>query len=339
MGDLLALTRAEGVFWARFDITGADQLNRRDPDRFRAAVLQHHIADRPISRPTGLNRASWPVEPGSTSAWTPRPEFLCLVSWPQTFPVADQITEQLLDSFVSALRPVAPLVSVWVHGSLAGGDYQPGRSDLDLIAVLSRPCSEAEEQQLGEMHRTLRNAIALASNLHCSYAVLTELDDPSCSHLTWAHDELMRRPITPVTRRELHEFGRVLYGQPPAGLLPAVTDQQLADFVVKDLETFWLPALDHPERWRRDIWVDLGLLTLARATATLRDGTLISKADALGVLTELGAPTDVVDDIKRRRYGAPSPTTEQWTIHRAEQTLAFLRPAIEQVILTEGVGQ
>lgn len=246
--------------------------------------------------------------------------------------MADPITEQLLDRFVSALRPVVPLVSAWAHGSLAGGDYQPGRSDLDLIAAVDRPCTAVEEQRLGEMHETLGRAIPLASRLHCSYVAVTEWDDPARSHLTWAHEELMRRPVTPVTRRELHDFGRVLHGRPPADLLPPVTDRQLADFVVKDLRDYWRPALAHPERWTRDVWVDLGLLTLARAAATLRNGRLITKAEALDVLAELGAPSDVVDDIRQRRYGAPGPPSQQWINRRAELTLAFLGPAIDQAV-------
>jgi len=55
--------------------------------------------------------------------------------------MTDEATGWLLGRFVDAVRPVLPLVSVWAHGSLAGGDYQPGRSDLDLIAILGRPCT------------------------------------------------------------------------------------------------------------------------------------------------------------------------------------------------------
>jgi len=246
--------------------------------------------------------------------------------------MTDQATGQLLGRFVTAVRSVLPLVSVWAHGSLTAGDYQPGRSDLDLIAILERPCTAAEEQRLAEAHESLGGAITLASRLHCSYCAAVELDDPAHLHLTWAHEELMRRPVTPVTRRELHDFGLVLYGEEPAALLPAVTAEQLAEFVVKDLEAFWLPSLDHRERWDRDIWVDLGLLTFARATVTLRDGRLITKAGALGVLTELGAPAEVVDDIRQRRYGDPGPASQRWIARRAELTLTFLGPAIEQVI-------
>ncbi|MFC4032111.1 nucleotidyltransferase [Streptomyces polygonati] len=246
--------------------------------------------------------------------------------------MADQVTEQLLDRFLTTVRPVVPLVSVWAHGSLGGGDYQQGRSDLDLIAVLERPCTAAEERQLGEAHESLGRAVPLAARLHCGYLAAAELDDPERSHLTWAFEELMSRPVTAVTRRELHLFGRVLYGPPPTRLLPPVTDEQLADFVVRDLAGFWRPALDHPERFTRDIWVDSGLLTLARAATTLRSGRLITKGEALDVLTELGAPAEVVADIRRRRYGDPGPATDQWITRRAELALAFLGPAIERTL-------
>jgi hypothetical protein len=145
----------------------------------------------------------------------------------------------------------------------------------------------------------------------------------------------MHRRVTPVSRRELHDFGLVLYGKAPAALLPPVTGEQLTEFVAQEMDAYWLPALDHPKRWDQDIWVDLGLLTLARATVTLRDGKLITKAEALEVLTELGAPAEVIDDIRERRYGNPGPASEQWIARRAELTRTFLRPAIQQLI-TQG---
>ena len=102
--------------------------------------------------------------------------------------------------------------------------------------------------------------------------------------------------------------------------------------MVRDLESSWLPSLDHPERWDRDIWAGLGLLTLARAAVTLRGGKLITKARALCVLTELGAPAEVAGDIRQRRHGDPGPASQRRIARRAELTLTFLRPAIEQVV-------
>jgi hypothetical protein len=139
----------------------------------------------------------------------------------------------------------------------------------------SRPCTVAEEQQLGKVHESLGSASALASGLHCSYCAAGELDDPARLHLTWAHEEFMHRRVTPVTRRELHDFGLVLYGEAPAALLPPVTGGQLAEFVVQDLESFWLPSLDHPERWDRDI---MPLAAVAHADGPRPAGRLLCES-------------------------------------------------------------
>ncbi|WP_211117450.1 nucleotidyltransferase [Streptomyces sp. RPA4-5] len=258
---------------------------------------------------------------------------------------SDRATADLLDRFLAGLRLRLPrLRALWAHGSLAGGDYQQGRSDLDLIAIVDRPCTPDEERQLGALHTTLDRTDPLAAKLHCSYLAADETAEPARIHLTWAHRELMRRTVTPVTRRELHTFGRVLHGDDtPAALLPPVTDAQLAAYIATDLRDYWRPTLEDPDLWLQDIWVDLGLLTLARATVTLRDGTLISKGEALAVLGELGAPDEVIADIRNRRYGpaAPPPPPgparpSDALTRRADLTRAFLGPALDRTLATYG---
>ncbi|MBQ1099695.1 nucleotidyltransferase domain-containing protein [Streptomyces sp. b94] len=110
-------------------------------------------------------------------------------------------TDALLDRFLTSLRPLTPL-AVWAHGSLAGGDYQEGRSDLDLIAVLDRPVTLGTAWRLGLLHARLR-AEPLAPKLHCTYLSPGTVADSGRPHLTWAHEELYKRPVTPVTRSEL----------------------------------------------------------------------------------------------------------------------------------------
>ncbi|MFI0540962.1 nucleotidyltransferase domain-containing protein [Streptomyces sp. WSLK1-3] len=232
-------------------------------------------------------------------------------------------TDALLDRFLADLAPLAP-VAVWAHGSLAGGDYQEGRSDLDLIAVLDS-LGPRTVWRLAKLHARLR-AAPLSGQLHCTY--LTPSADMDRRHLTWAHEELFRRPVSPVTRRELHAFGRVLHGAPPADLLAPVPDRELADFVVRDQRDFWRPAVDNAPLWSRDVWVDLGLLTFARASVTLREGRLITKREALELLPRLGAPAQVVEDIRARRYGDPLTPVE----NRAELTRGYLGPAIDELV-------
>ncbi|MEU5665873.1 nucleotidyltransferase domain-containing protein [Streptomyces longwoodensis] len=244
-------------------------------------------------------------------------------------------TDLVLQRFVSAVRQAVPTVAVWAHGSLALGDFQPGRSDLDLIAVVDVPLDGEDKDRLAVMHQRFSEEEQAAAKLHCSYMVRTELAEAGADHVTWAHGMILDRPVTPVTRRELLEGGLTLYGPPPVELLPPLLPGQLEDFIRRDLAEFWLPATGKPHLWLRDIWVDLGLLVLARATVTLRDGRLITKGEALAELRNLGAPAEVVRDIHDRRYARPAPLSRLQRIHRALRARAFVRRGIKHTLATE----
>jgi hypothetical protein len=182
----------------------------------------------------------------------------------------------LLDRFSADASRVVPLEALWAHGSLALGDFQPGRSDLDLIALVGAS----------------RRELSLAG---------------------------------------LCLAGLCLLGLAPAGLVPDVTDEELAEYIRADLRDFWYPATARPEPWLRDIWVDLGLLTLARAIVTLQQGRLITKKEALEVLAGLGAPADVLRDIYQRRYEIATPISPQWRAQRGVQARTFVRAGIERL--------
>ncbi|HEX4813116.1 MAG TPA: nucleotidyltransferase domain-containing protein [Nonomuraea sp.] len=237
-------------------------------------------------------------------------------------------TDRLLRQFLDAVEPAVPLVALWAHGSLATDDYRPGLSDLDLVAVIEEPVTMEQWRRIKALHRALD--LPLADRLHCSYMAREELADLSAEHVTWAHDRVFRRPVTAVTRRELHTKALELYGPPAPDLLPPVSDAELAAFVRADLRDFWLVMAQGRRRWLRDIWVDQGTLTVARASVTLRNGRLISKREALDVLHELGAPPTMVADVRARRYGTPSPKLSRF--RRAKQARAFIRTTIARTL-------
>ncbi|GAA2214062.1 nucleotidyltransferase domain-containing protein [Nonomuraea monospora] len=237
-------------------------------------------------------------------------------------------TERLLRHFLESIEPAVPLVALWAHGSLALGDYQEGRSDLDLIAVLDSPATMGDWRRIKAVHRRIR--LPLAERLHCSYMSRQELDNLGAEHITWAHSSIFRRPVSAVTRRELLDGARVLHGPPPAGLLPPVSDEELTRFVRTDLRDYWLVKAQERRRWLQDVWVDLGTVTVARATVTLREGRLISKLEALDVLAELGAPELVVADVRARRYGTPAPVLSRF--RRGRLARAFVKSAIRRAL-------
>jgi hypothetical protein len=222
------------------------------------------------------------------------------------------------------------------------GDYQEGRSDLDLVAVLAPGAALDDERRavLGELHRRLLREEPLAGTLHCSYLAADRLADASLTHFTWAHGEPFERPVTPVTRRELLEGGRVLRGEGPARVLPALREGELAEFVRADLRDYWYERAAEPELWRQDIWVTLGLVTVARAGILLREDRLVTKREALAELARMGAPSDVVEEVRALRYDAdPVPAREPWVTRRGELARAFVRAAIERTPGVMGAGR
>jgi hypothetical protein len=245
---------------------------------------------------------------------------------------ANDDAARLLGRFAADIRDVLPLAGLWAHGSLASGDYVPGRSDLDLVALACAPVTSGQRDGLQGLHEKLISDEPLAVGLHCAYMVSGEQADPGRTHLTWAHGELYDRPVSPVTRRELGDGGVCLFGPAPATLIPAVTDTELADYVRANLRDYWYPKTSRTDLWRQDIWVDLGVLTLARAQVTLREGRLITKREALDVLATIGAPAEVVSDIRDRRYRTGRPLPGELRARRGELARAFIRAGIDRTL-------
>lgn len=245
--------------------------------------------------------------------------------------VPDEV-KPLLDRFMADAGGAVPLAALWAHGSLALGDFRLGRSDLDLVALTEAAPGRTQELELHRAHEALQSQLPLAEKLHCTYVARSEAGDPGRSHLTWAHGEMFSRTVSPISRRELHQGGLCLLGPAPSAAIPPVTDRELADYVRGNLRDYWYPKTGRADLWLRDVWVDMGLLSFARAFVTLQDGRLVTKKEALDVLGVLGAPARLIRDIYQRRYQNPPPVTEPWRTERGEQARTFLRQGIGQVL-------
>lgn len=205
--------------------------------------------------------------------------------------------------FVAELARAVDLVGLYAGGSLASGDYRPGISDLDLVAVVAHPLDDPGRARLEGLHRELERADASADKLHCAYVVQGEACDVMQPHWTWAHRELYPRHVTGIARAELLRGGIVVTGPPPRELFPPVDDAALAEAVRADLTGYWGRVVRKRLLWLNPVYVDLGLLTVARAAATLTDGSLITKAEAIRRLPALGVPADLVGAVTARREG------------------------------------
>jgi hypothetical protein len=207
-------------------------------------------------------------------------------------PVVRQLAERL-----DALGWVTDLL---VAGSLATGDYVPGVSDLDLVALTGGPVGPARQEILAGLHRELDRGAAQGLDLGCVYVDSGRLADLGAQHPTWTHGSLVQRGLSGVTRAELVRHGFAVLGRPPATVLPEMTDDDVRRAARAELCGYWAHAARRPLWWLNPVIADLGLTSMARGRHALQTGQLLTKTQAI---EQAHAPTWLKDQLRARRQG------------------------------------
>jgi hypothetical protein len=215
-------------------------------------------------------------------------------------------------------------VGLYVGGSVASRDYRPGISDIDAVALLDTPPKPAAREELIAMHS--RSAeLGHGEALHCVYVPLTDAVDPSRRHWTWAFGELFRRALSCIARAELLADPVVIFGPAPRSWLPPMSDDELRDAAREQLAGYWTRALRKRAIWQRDVYVDLSLTVWARAEATITEGRLITKSEAIARMRERGVPGEIVDQVESRRAGVNVTMSDAQRETRATTVRGFLQ--------------
>jgi hypothetical protein len=202
-----------------------------------------------------------------------------------------------VSALAARLAELTWVTDLWVAGSLATGDYVPGTSDLDLVALVDRPPVASE---LVSLHLELDRGSAAGSDLGCAYVDVELLADTAAEHPTWTHGRLASRPLSAVTRAELVRHGFAVLGRPPGDVLPAVTDDDVRAAARAEVLGYWAMASRRPWWWLDPQIADLGLTSMARGRYAARNGRLLTKSEAI---SRAAAPGWLVDDLRARRRG------------------------------------
>jgi hypothetical protein len=187
-----------------------------------------------------------------------------------------------------------------VAGSLATGDYVPGVSDLDLVALAEGPVGPARQEMLASLHRELDQGAAQGLDLGCVYVDAGRLADLGALHPTWTHGSLVQRGLSGVTRAELVRYGFAVLGRPPAAVLPEMTDDDVRRAARAELCGYWAHAARRPLWWLNPVIADLGLTSMARGRHALETGQLLTKTQAI---EQAHAPAWLKDQLRARRQG------------------------------------
>jgi hypothetical protein len=221
---------------------------------------------------------------------------------------------------------------LYVGGSVASGDYRPGVSDIDAVALVERPPDPARRRHLTETHQRLVREATGAAELHCAYVSLRHVGDGAYRHWTWAFEELFRRPFSAIARAELLTDPVVVHGPAPSRWLPAMSVTDVRDAARSELSGYWTRALRRRAIWHQDVYVDQGVTTVGRADLTIREGRLVTKTDGIAHLADLGLQAEILDGVRRRREGEDIGISAGERDERAETVRAFMGTQIARLL-------
>jgi predicted nucleotidyltransferase len=195
---------------------------------------------------------------------------------------ADALVSRLLYDLICALGD--NLFAVYLFGSAATGNFEPGISDVDLAAILEHELEPSELTALDRMHRDLAVETpewdGRVEVVYVSSEGLRSFRDGTSAAARISPGEpfhaIVIDPTWLIDWYQLQEVGVTLMGPPATEVVPAISKREYVEAVRQHILTF--------SRWTDDL-ATLGnqayaILTMCRGLRTVRTGEYVSKREA-----------------------------------------------------------
>ena len=154
-----------------------------------------------------------------------------------------------LGTYLQIVDATAPglVEGLYVVGSYALGDWQPGRSDIDIVAITAEPASDEDFGSLMTAHALLDEAQP-RPHIDGPYLAWGDLiAAPGTGlHRPWALDGVLHHDgdcfeINPITWYTLATYGVVVRGPTTDKLNISHEVEDRVRFVIDNLSTYWHP--------------------------------------------------------------------------------------------------
>lgn len=173
-------------------------------------------------------------------------------------------------------------VSVYLYGSAAMGDFRPGWSDIDLLALTDLPITPPQAEQLLTLRQTLPERYPDVSHARAFEGAILPLDSLTKGYLNasvyWGTSgQRIIEGYVPdcFCLWQLHHGGRLLHGPEVRHVLPEPTPADLHTATARHLRTILVHG-----RGARSLYAFGWLLDTARGLYTLRYDAVIAKTAA-----------------------------------------------------------
>jgi len=249
---------------------------------------------------------------------------------PTPYPYINSVLKLLLNNVQSVLGNY--FIGLYLHGSLALGDFDPGHSDIDFCVVTTRELPLKLIADLEAAHgRINESGLAWVDKLEGSYLSKKTLWRYDPEEIPHPHVYNKKFSVTRddrdwvINRHILRECGVAVAGPPIKPFIAPVGPEELREAIVLGLREDWTPKLEDRE-WlvppSRQPYV---VLTCCRVLYTMKYGTITSKpVSARWALQTLDKEwVDVIEAAMAWHYGEPHGDIEK--------SLEFMRYTMEQI--------
>jgi predicted nucleotidyltransferase len=205
-------------------------------------------------------------------------------------PTPYQDINTLLHELLSGVQTILgqQFVGMYLHGSLALGDFRPEGSDIDFLVAADGNLSEDYVRALHDMHERL---VALDARwgheLEGSYIPRQALRryDPADAvhpHIERGGSLVVEHHQTDsvIQRHVARERGITLAGPPPHTLIDPIPADDLRRALVGLMRSWWGSMRHDPFRLRHRGYQAYAALTMCRILYTMRHGIIVSKPTA-----------------------------------------------------------
>jgi len=249
---------------------------------------------------------------------------------PTPYPDVNAALQELSSGALSVLG--SRFVGLYLHGSLAGGDFNPRTSDVDFLVVTADELPAEIIPALAAMHaRMTAGGSSWATELEGSYIPRHSLRRYDPSRARHPHVERggelrveLHDSDWVIQRHVLRERGIVVAGPAIRPMIDPVQPDELRQAVRELLAGWWAAMLRDDTRLRMTGYQPYAVLTMCRMLYTLQYGTIVSKpAAARWAKRALGSPWAGLIE----RASTPEPIALS---HDVNETQQFIRYTLER---------
>jgi hypothetical protein len=216
--------------------------------------------------------------------------------WPTAWVEVNRAVERLLEGTRGVLG--GRLVGLYLHGSLALGDFFPPASDIDFLAATAGPVEAPAFEGLRDLHAGLKAAGGWTARLEGVYLPPAALrrQELATERLPtvgsdWGFGLGRPGPTWVLDRWVTREHGLVVTGPDPRRLIDPIGPDQLRAAVRASLLEGWADWVRDPGWLRPRNYQGFAVLTMCRDLYALEHGVLVSKpAAAAWAVGRLPAP-------------------------------------------------